>query len=228
MQLCDCVYWLVTWAEQKQAVIVKEEKVMKNNFILGMVAAVVLSMSWIAFVQASRAEQATSGPIKEYESLKGITVLMPDGSPAVSKNIMLIVDVNREVSEMDKFRPYGSISPSASKNIMVTTGVTRKVGEMEKLGPYGPLRSDEKGFLLLPEEVLRSSRKQNSLRKIQSFFPRLIMYGKPSDSTVFKGGGYFNSKDIYFGRPKSVKLIQGTLDKEEKKEFFIGVVKAVK
>lgn len=206
----------------------KEEIVMKNNFILGMVAAVVLSMSWIALVQTSGAERATSGPTKECESLKGITVLMPDGSPAVSKKIMLIVDVNREVAEMEKFRPYGSISPSASKNIMVTTGVTRKVGEMEKLGPYGPLSTDKKGFLLLPEEVLHSSRKQNSFRKIQSFFPRIVMYNKPSDSTVFKGGGYFNAKDIYFGRSKSVKLTQGTLDKEEKKEFFIGKVKAVK
>jgi hypothetical protein len=195
---------------------------MQNNLILGMVAALVLSMSWIAFVQTSRAEQATSGPIKEYESLKGITVLMPDGSPAVSKNIMLIVDVNREVSEMDKFRPYGSISPSASKNMMLIVGVTRKVGEMEKLGPYGPISSDKKGFLPLPEEVLNSSRKQNSFRRIQSFFPRLIMYDKQSDSTVFKGGGYFNSKDIYFGRPISVKLTQGKLDEEEKKEFFIG------
>jgi hypothetical protein len=201
---------------------------MKNNSILGIVAVLVLSMSWIAFVQTSRAEQASSGPIKECESLKGITVLMPDGSPAVSKKIMLIVDVNREVGEMEKFRPYGSISPSASKNMLLTIGITRKVGEMEKLGPYGPLSSDKKGFLLLPEEVLRFSRKQNSFRKLQSFFPRLIMYDKPSDSTVFKGGGYFNSKDIYFGRPKSVKLIQGKLDAEEKKEFFIGKVKAVK
>jgi hypothetical protein len=195
---------------------------MQNNLILGMVAALVLSMSWIAFVQTSRAEQATSGPTKECESLKGITVLMPDGSPAVSKNIMLIIDVNREVGEMDKFRPYGSISPSASKNMMLIVGVTRKVGEMEKLGPYGPISSDKKGFLPLPEEVLNSSRKQNSFRRIQSFFPRLIMYDKQSDSTVFKGGGYFNSKDIYFGRPISVKLTQGKLDEEEKKEFFIG------
>jgi hypothetical protein len=198
---------------------------MKNNFILGMVAALALSMSWIAFAQTSGAEQATSGPIKECESLKGITVLMPDGSPAVSKKIMLIVDVNREVSEMEKFRPYGSISPSASKNMMVTIGVTRKVGEMEKLGPYGPLSSDKKGFLLLPEEVIHSSKKHTSFRKIQSYFPRLVMYDKPSNSTVFKGGGYFNSKDIYFGRPKSVKLTQGTLDDKEKNEFFSGKAK---
>jgi hypothetical protein len=193
-----------------------------------MVAVVVLSMSWIACVQASEAEQANSAPIKECESLKGITVLMPDGSPAVSKKIMLIVDVNREVSEMDKFRPYGSVSPSASKNIMLSTGVTRKVSELEKLGPYGPLSSDKKGFLLLPEEVLNFSKKQDSFRRIQSFFPRLIVYGKPSDSTVLKGGGYFNSKDIYFGRQKSIKLSEGTLDEDEKKEFFAGKVKKVK
>jgi hypothetical protein len=215
----------MTWAEQKQAFIVKEANVMKKNFIRGMVSALVLSMSWIAFVQTSRAGQATSGPMKECESLKGITVLMPDGSPAVSKNIMLIVDVNREIGEMEKFRPYASFSPSMSKNIMLTVGATRKVGEMEKLGPYGPLSSDKKGFLLLPEEVLNFSRKQNSFRNIQNFFPRLIMYDKPSNSAVFKGRGYFNSKDIYFGRPKSVKLIQGKLDQEEKNEFFIGEVK---
>lgn len=200
---------------------VKEEKVVKKNFIRGMVAAFVLSISWVAFVQTSEAEQGTSGPIKEGESLKGITILMPDGSPAVSKNIMLIVDVNRELREMDKFRPYGSISPSASKNIMVYIGFTRKVGEIEKLGPYGPLRSDNKGFVLLPEEVLNFSRKQNSLRKAYNYYPRLVMYEKQSDLTVFKGGGYFTSKDIYFGRPKSVKLIQGTLDEKEKKEFFL-------
>lgn len=194
---------------------------MKKNFIRGMVAAFVLSISWVAFVQTSEAEQGTSGPIKEGESLKGITILMPDGSPAVSKNIMLIVDVNRELREMDKFRPYGSISPSASKNIMVYIGFTRKVGEIEKLGPYGPLRSDNKGFVLLPEEVLNFSRKQNSLRKAYNYYPRLVMYEKQSDLTVFKGGGYFTSKDIYFGRPKSVKLIQGTLDEKEKKEFFL-------
>jgi hypothetical protein len=198
---------------------------MKNNFILGMMAAIVLSLSWVAFVETSGAEQVTSGPIKEYESLKGITVLMPDASPAVSKNIMLIVDVNREVGEMEKLRPYASFSPSLSKNIMLSVGVTRKVGEMVKLGPYGPLRSDEKGFLLLPEEVLNSSRKQNSFRKNQNYFLRLIMYDKQTNSTVFKGVGYLNSKDIYFGRPKSVKLIQGKLDKEEKNEFFIGKVK---
>lgn len=195
---------------------------MKNTFILGMVAALVLSMSWIAFVQTSRAEQATRGPKKEGESLPGITVLMPDGSPAVSKKIMVIVDVNREVGEMEKFRPYGTISPSASKNIMVTIGVTRKVGEMEKLGPYGPLRSDKKGFLPLPDEVLHSSRKHSSFRKTNNYYPRLIVYDKQSDSTVYKGGGYFTSKDIFFGRPKSVKLIQGNLDEKEKNEFFIG------
>jgi hypothetical protein len=117
---------------------------MKKNLILGMVAAVVLSISWDAFVQTSGAERATGGPIKECESLKGITVLMPDGSPAVSKNSMLIVDVNREVAEM------------------------------VRLGPYGPLRSDEKGFLLLPEEVFHSGRKQNSFRKMQRFFPDLL------------------------------------------------------
>jgi hypothetical protein len=216
---------LVAQAEQKQAFIVKEEKVMKNNFILGMVAALMLSLSWIAFVQTSRAEQATSGQIKEYKSLKGITVLMPDGSPAVSNNIMLIVDVNREVGEMEKIRPYASFGTAVSKNIMLMVGVTRKVGEMEKLGPYGPLSSDEKGFLLLPEEVFNSSRKQNSFRTNQIFFPRLIMYDKQSYSTVYKGGGYFNSNDIYFGRPKSVKLIQGKFDEEDKKEFFIGNIK---
>jgi hypothetical protein len=193
-----------------------------------MVAAIMLSMSWTVFAQTSRAEQATSGPIKECERLKGITVLMPDGSPAASRKIMLIVDVNREVGELEKFRPYGSISPSASKNIMLLVGATRKVGEMEKLGPFGPLITDKKGFLLLPEEVINYSRKQISLRKIQSFFPRLVMYDKPSDSTVYKGGGYFTSKDIYFGRPKSIKLIQATLGEEEKNEFFIGGTRAVK
>jgi hypothetical protein len=54
------------------------------------------------------------------------------------------------------------------------------------------------------------------------------MYGKPSDSTVLKGGGYFDSKDFYSGRPKNVRLIQGKVDEEEINEFFAGKVNAVK
>lgn len=198
---------------------------MKIACVSGVLAVLSLALPLVAFAQTSTPGGACRGSEKEGESLKGITVLLPDGSPAISKKIMLIVDVNHEVGEMEKMRPYGTFSPPLSRNMLLVVGITRKVGEMERLGPYGPLSSDKNGFLPLPEEVLRVAGKQHSFRNVRNFFPRLIVYDKPSDSIVLKGGGYFNSKDIFFGRPKSVRLIASKLGEEEKREFFVGRAK---
>ena len=197
---------------------------MKINCISGMAAVLTIALSLVVLARTGRAGVSAGVPENRDESRKGITVLMPDGSPAISKNIMLIVDVNWEVGKEETMRPYGTSSIAASKNMMRVVGVTRKVGEMERLGPYGPLSSDEKGFLPFPEEVLRVAGKQHSFRNVGNFFPRIIMYDQPSDSVVLKGGGFLNSKDLFFGRPKHVKLIQCRLDEEEKREFFAGRV----
>ena len=198
---------------------------MRKNYMSGMAAALAVGLTLVALARPVGALDARPAPEKKVENKKGVTVLLPDGSPAISKNIMLIVDVNREVGEPEKMRPYGTFSIPVSKNMMKVVGVTRKVGEMERLGPYGPLSSDEKGFLPLPEEVLLAAERQHSFMNVGNFFPRVIMYDKPSDSVVLKGGGFLNTKDIFFGRPKSVKLIRCSLDKEEKREFFSGSAK---
>lgn len=195
---------------------------MKSTRLSGMAAAVSLALSLVAFTQTSTAGEASRGPEKEGEGMRGITVLLPDGSPAPSKKITLIVDANREVGEMEKLRPYATFSPSVSRNMLLVVGITRKVGEMERMGPYGPLSSDENGFLPLPEEVVRLAGASRSFTNVLNFFPRLIVYDKPSDAIVLKGGGYFTSKDIFFGRPKSIRLREGTLDEGEKGEFFAG------
>ena len=198
---------------------------MKIIRISAVSAVLVIALSLVVFARAGRAGVSAGVPEKGDENRKGITVLMPDGSPAISENIMLIVDVNWEVGEEEAMRLYGASSIAASKNMIRVVGVTRKVGEMERLGPYGPLSSDEKGFLPLPEEVLRAAGKYQSFRNVGNFFPRIIMYDQPSDSVVLKGGGFLNSKDLFFGRTKSVKLTQCRLDEEEKREFFAGKVK---
>jgi hypothetical protein len=189
-----------------------------------MAAAMSFALFLVVFARAGMAVESAGVPVKRAESQKGIKVLMPDGFPATSKKIMLIVDVNWEVGEEETMRPYGTSSIAASKNMLRVVGVTRKVGEMERLGPYGPLSSDENGFLPFPEEVLRAAGKQQSFRNVGNLFPRIMMYDQPSDSVVLKGGGFLNSKDLFFGRPKSVKLIQCRLDEEEKREFFAGRV----
>lgn len=200
----------------------KEDKVLRKNFMSGMAAALAVAISLVAMALPVGAADGRPDPEKKVENRKGITVLLPDGSPAISKSIMLIVDVNREVGEQEKMRPYGTFSIPVSKNMMKVVGVTRKVGEMERLGPYGPLSSDEKGFLPLPEEVLLAAEKQHSFMNVGNFFPRIIIYDRPSDSVVLKGGGFLSTKDIFFGRRKSVKLIRSSLDEEEKREFFAG------
>ncbi|MRR05916.1 MAG: hypothetical protein EG828_03065 [Deltaproteobacteria bacterium] len=198
---------------------------MKINRISAMAAVMSIALSLVVFAQTGMAGDSVGAPEQREESLKGIKVLLPDGFPAVSKNIMLIVDVNWEVGEEETKRPYCTGSISASKNMLRVVGVTRKVSEMERLGPYGPLSSDEKGFLPLPEEVLRAAGKQKSLRNTGNFFPKIILYNQPSDSVVLKGGGFFSTKDLYLGLTKSVKLNQGRLDEEEKREFFAERVK---
>ena len=198
---------------------------MKINRISAMAAVMSIAISLVVFARTGMAGESDGVPVKREESLKGIKVLMPDGFPAISKNIMLIVDVNWEVGEEETIRPYCTASIAASKNMLRVVGVTRKVGEMERLGPYGPLSSDEKGFLPLPEEVLRAVGRQQSLKYTGNFFPRIILYDQPSDSVVLKGGGFFSSKDIYLGLTKSVKLNQCRLDEEEKREFFAERVK---
>jgi len=185
-----------------------------------MAAVIVSAVSLVVFARPGVAGEPAGVPEKRDASLKGINILMPDGLPAISNRIMLIVDVNWEVGEEETIRPYGASSIAASKNMLRVVGVTRKVGEMERLGPYGPLSSDEKGFLPLPDEVLRAAGKQRSFRNVGNFFPKIILYGQTSDSAVLKGGGFFSSKDIFWGQPKSVKLNQCRLDEEEKKEFF--------
>jgi hypothetical protein len=171
------------------------------------------------------AEESAGVPEKGGESLKGIIVLMPNGLPALSKNIMLIVDVNWEVGEEVTIRPYCTGSIAASKNMPRVVGVTRKVSELERLGPYGPLSSDKQGFLPLPDEVVRVAGKQKSLRNAGNFFPKIILYDQPSDSVVLKGGGFFSTKDLFLGLPKSVKLNKSRLDEEERREFFAERVK---
>jgi hypothetical protein len=203
----------------------KEEKAVKINRISAMAAVMSIAISLVVFARTGMAGESAGVPVKRDASLKGIKVLMPDGSPAISKKIMLIVDVNWEVGEEETIRPYCTSSIAASKNMLRVVGVTRKVSEMERLGPYGPLSSDEKGFLPLPEEVLRAAGKKQSFRNVGNFFPRIILYVQPSDSVVLKGGGFFSSKDIFLGRPKSVKLNQCRLDEEEKREFFNERVK---
>jgi hypothetical protein len=193
--------------------------------ISAMAAAMSFALFLVVFARAGMAVESAGVPVKRAESQKGIKVLMPDGFPATSKNIMLIVDVNWEVGEEQTIRPYGTSSIAASKNMLRVVGVTRKVSEMERLGPYGPLSSDEKGFLPLPEEVLRVAGKQQSFRRVGSFFPRIIMYDQPSDSVVLRGGGFFSSKDIFSGLARSVKLNRCRLDEEEKREFFAERVK---
>jgi len=198
---------------------------MKINRISAMAAVMSIAISLVVFARTGMAGESAGVPENRVESLKGIKVLMPDGSPAISKNIMLIVDVNWEVGEEETIRPYCTSSIAASKNMMRVVGVTRKVGEMERLGPYGPLSSDEKGFLPLPDEVLRVAGKLQTFRNVGNFFPKIIIYDKPLDSVVLKGGGFFNSRDIFLGLPKSVKLNQYRLDEEEKREFFAERVK---
>jgi hypothetical protein len=170
------------------------------------------------------AGESAGVPEKRNESLKGITILMPDGFPAKAKNVMLIVEVNWEVGEEETKRPYAAGSIAASKNMLRIVGITRNLGEMERFGPYGPLKTDEKGFLRLPEEVLRAAGKQ-SFSNAGNFYPKVIVYDRPSDSVVLKGGGFFRSKDIFLGLPKSVKLNKGSLDEQEKREFFADRVK---
>lgn len=198
---------------------------MKINRISTVSAVLVIALSLVVFARAGMAGVPAGVPEKGDDNRKGITVLLPDGSPAISNNIMLIVDVNWEVGEEEAMRSYGTSSIAASKNMIRVVGVTRKVGEMERLGPYGPLSSDEKGFLPLPEEVLRAAGKYQSFRNVGNFFPRIIMYDQQSDSVVFKGGGFLNSKDLFFGRTKSVKLTRSRLDDEEKRDFFPEKVK---
>lgn len=193
---------------------------MKINRLPAMAAVVSIALSLVVFARTGMAGESAGVPEKRVESLKGIKVLMPDGSPAISKNIMLIVDVNWEVGEEEKIRPYCTSSIAASKNMMRVAGVTRKVGEMERLGPYGPLNSDEKGFLPLPDEVLRAAGKLQTFRSVGNFYPKIILYDQPSDSVVLKGGGFFNSRDVFSGLPKSVKLDKYRLDEKEKSEFF--------
>lgn len=193
---------------------------MKINHISAMLAVLAIAISMAAFVRVVKAGESTGPHEKREESRKGITVLMPDGTPAVSNNIMLIVDVNWELGELIKVRPYGTFGVAVSKNMLRVDGLNRKVGEMERLGPYGPLSSDEEGFLPLPDEVLRAAEKQKSFRNVGNFFPRIIIYDQTSDSFVLKGGGFLTSKDIFFGKPKSVKLNQCELDEEQLKEFF--------
>lgn len=196
---------------------------MPINRVSVMAVVLALTLSLAALARAgSGAGDPPRAPGNGDERRHGITVLMPDGSPAISKKIMLIVEVSWEVGEEEKRRPYASSSIAASKNMLRVVGVTRMVGELESLGPYGPLSSDEKGFLTLPEEVLRAAEKQQSFRKVGNFFPRIIIYDQPSDAVVLKGGGFVSSKDIYFGRPRSVKLNQCRLDDGERTEFFAG------
>lgn len=192
---------------------------MKINRLSAMAAVMSIALSLVVFARTGMAVESDGVPEKRDESLKRIKVLMPDGFPAVSKNIMLIVDVNWEVGVEETIRPYCSAGIAASKNMLRVVGVTRKVGEMERLGPYGPLSSDEKGFMPLPEEVLRAAGKR-SFRNGGNFFPTIIIYDQPSDPVVLKGGGFFSSKDIFLGLPKSVKLNQCRLDEEEKRAFF--------
>jgi len=198
---------------------------MRINRISAMAAVMSIAISLVVFARTSMAGESDGVPEKRVESLKGIKVLMPDGSSAISKNIMLIVDVNWEVGEEETIRPYCTSSIAASKNMMRVVGVTRKVGEMERLGPFGPLSSDEKGFLPLPDEVMRAAGKLQSFRNAGNFFPKIIIFDQPSDSVVLKGGGFFNSRDIFLGMPRSVKLNQCRLDEEEKREFFAERVK---
>ena len=193
---------------------------MKINRITAMAAIMSIALSLVVCARTGMAGESAGVSEKRDESLKVIKVVLPDGSPAISNNIMLIVDVNWEVGEEETIRPYCTASIAASKNMLRVVGVTRKVSEMERLGPYGPLSSDEKGFLPLPEEVLRAAGKRQTFRNVGNFFPRVILYDQPSDSVVLKGGGFFSSKDIYLGLPKSVKLNQYRLDEEEKREFF--------
>lgn len=195
---------------------------MKLTHLSAMAAAVAVALSLAVCAGTGRAEETAGIPAKTAANRKGITVLLPDGSPAVSNRIMLMVEANWEVGEVETNRPYGTFSIPISKNMLQTVGVTRKVGETERLGPYGPLSTDEQGFLPLPEEVVRAAEKQQSFRNVGNFFPRIILYDQPTDTLVLKGGGYLSSKDIYFGRPKSVKLIQGRLGEEEKRDFFAG------
>jgi hypothetical protein len=190
-----------------------------------MAAVLSIALSFVVFTQTGMAGESARVPEKRDESLKRIKILLPDGTPAISKNIMLIVDVNWEVGEEVTIRPYCTGSIAASKNMPRVVGVTRNVSELERLGPYGPLSSDEKGFLPLPEEVLRAAEKQQSFRSVGNFFPRIILYDQPSDSVVLKGGGFFNSRDIFLGLPKSVKLNKSRLDEEERREFFAERVK---
>lgn len=192
---------------------------MKITRISAMAAIMSIALSLVVFARTGMAGESAGVSEKRDESLKVIKVLLPDGSPAISKNIMLIVDVNWEVGDEETMRPYCTASIAGSKNMLRVAGVTRKVSEMERLGPYGPLSSDEKGFLPLPEEVFRAAGKK-SFRNVGNFFPRVIMYDQPSDSVVLKGGGFFSSKDIFLGLPKSVKLYQSRLDEEEQREFF--------
>lgn len=197
---------------------------MMINRISAMAAVLSIALSLVVFARTGMAGETSAVPEKRADSLKGIKVVMPDGNPAISKHILLIVDVNWEIGEEMKIRPYGTSSIAASKNMLRIDGFTKKVSEMEKLGPYGPLSSDEKGFLPLPEEVLRVAGQQ-SFRNNGNFFPRIVMYDQPSDSVVLKGGGFFSSKDIFSGMPRSVKLNRCSLDEAEKKEFFAERVK---
>jgi len=197
---------------------------MKMNRLSALAAVLSIALFLVVFARTGMAGESAGVPEKRDESLKRIKILMPDGTPAISKKIMLIVDVNWEIGEEEKIRPYAAASIAASKNMMRVVAATRKVSEMQRLGPYGPLSSDEKGFLPLPDEVLRAAGKQ-STRNAGNFFPKIILYDQPSDSVVLKGGGFFSSKDIFLGLPKSVKLNRAMLDDEEKKEFFAKKVK---
>lgn len=198
---------------------------MKINRMSAMAAVMSLALFLVVFARTGAEGESAGVSKRSEESLKGIKLLLPDGSPAISKKIMLIVDVNWDVGAEEKFRPYGTSSIAASKNMLRVVGLTRKVSKMERLGPFGPLSSDEKGILPLPEEIFRAEGKDESFRNDGNFFPRVIIYDQPSDSVVLKGGGFFSSRDIFRGIPKSVKMSYSRLSEEEKREFFGEVAK---
>ena len=99
---------------------------MKINRISAMSAVMLIALSLVVFARTGMAGESAGVPEIREESLKGIKVLMPDGFPAISKNIMLIVDVNWEVGEEETKRPYCTGSIAASKNMLRVVGVTRK------------------------------------------------------------------------------------------------------
>ncbi len=95
----------------------KEDIVVMINRMSAMAAVLSIALSLAVFARTGIAGESAGVSEKRNESLKGIKVLMPDGFPAISKNVMLIVDVNWEVGEEETKRPYASGSIAASKNI---------------------------------------------------------------------------------------------------------------